>query len=151
MEEFATIEGFTNYHASSEGAIINIKTGHRLKPDKKGRVTLYRGGVPNKRTVARLVADAFYVSPMYTHDWVLHWDNDTTNCRVENLYRGNAIDMALGVVESGKHNHANKTHCPKGHEYDVFKTRPDGRSSRECSACRRAQQNASNQRKREVL
>lgn len=55
--------------------------------------------------------------------------------------------------ERGQHNGAiesAKTHCPAGHAYDDANTYKNAAGHRWCRACRRASQNARNQRKREL-
>jgi hypothetical protein len=42
------------------------------------------------------------------------------------------------VVDRGRHFYANKTHCPRGHEYDEANTYHKPNGSRECRACRKA-------------
>jgi hypothetical protein len=42
------------------------------------------------------------------------------------------------VVDRGRHFYANKTHCPRGHEYDEANTYNKPNGSRECRACRKA-------------
>jgi hypothetical protein len=41
------------------------------------------------------------------------------------------------VIERGRHYHANKTHCPYGHEYNPTNTYTRTNGSRECRQCRR--------------
>jgi hypothetical protein len=84
------IEGFPNYKVSSLGYVRSTVRGIALSPyvDARGRqsVQLYRGGVPHKRYVHRLVAEAFL--PEGKNHWqneVAHIDGDLSNNAAKNL------------------------------------------------------------------
>ncbi|WKV24073.1 HNH homing endonuclease [Bacillus phage PSYJ-YH] len=66
-EEWRPVEGFPLYSVSSEGRIINVRTGRLLKQvkDKYGymRLSLNRDGTSHTQKVHRIVAKAFIPNP----------------------------------------------------------------------------------------
>lgn len=61
--------------------------------------------------------------------------------RSENQMRSPLRGSAGGLANS------RKTHCPKGHPYDVVERRANGRQARRCSTCRNALQREREQRR----
>lgn len=63
-------------------------------------------------------------------------DCDNPPCvRADHLYEGTNFDNQRDAVSRGRHYMANRTHCPKNHEYNDINTYryPDGR--RRCRMC----------------
>lgn len=91
MLEWRSIEGFDGYSVSSDGDIRNDFNGyllHRyiLQNRDFPVVGLMRQGKQFKRSVARLVANAYlepHQSPAF--DTATCMDGDRTNCKVNNL------------------------------------------------------------------
>lgn len=91
MLDWRPIAGFDGYSVSSEGDIRNDFTGFLLKryilQNREFPVVgLMRQGRQFKRSVARLVANA-YLEPhkLETFDTPICLDGDRTNCKVNNL------------------------------------------------------------------
>lgn len=119
-----------------------------LKPVvmKDGRLGVTLPGSPRRRfRVHRLVLSAFVREPLPDEEACHHPDPDPTNNRLENLRWDTRTENCLDIVRQGRHHWANKTHCPRNHEYTKENTYmyPDGR--RGCRICIREQ----SRRKRE--
>lgn len=89
MTDFKKIEGFEDlYTIYSDGRVYSERTGKFLKPEiNKGgylMVDLRRNGEHNKRTVHRLVANAFIPNPN-NYPVINHIDEDKTNNDISNL------------------------------------------------------------------
>jgi len=65
---------------------------------------------------------------------VRHMCNNPACTNIEHLAIGTQADNIKDMMNSNRHGMKNKTHCPKGHEYDTTNTRVyQGR--RWCRAC----------------
>lgn len=128
------------YEVSSFGRVRKIGSDCDLPAyaNNNGRyraVTLYRSGKSFRRRVHRLVAEAHLSNPKGL-PMVLHRDDVGSNNTVDNLYWGTRAQNTVDAIKNGKHPHANKTHCKRGHEFtedNIYHTK-DGRS---CRVCRR--------------
>ena len=124
------------------GPVVRKHKGRELKlitnPSGHLKVNLWRDGQMFTRYVHRLVLEAFRGTCPDGHE-CCHWDDNPANNRLENLRWDSSSANRIDSVRNGTHNMANKTHCPKGHEFDVENTYigPDG--WRRCRECRRAQ------------
>jgi hypothetical protein len=58
----------------------------------------------------------------------------------EHLFLGTRSDNQRDRVVKGRHNEAQKTHCPKGHQY-ILSNLLKGRKGRVCRQCNRIYQN----------
>lgn len=91
MQEFRQIERFPNYWVSDYGVVVySDPDGTPLKPHENQQghisVALYRDGQPHRRSVAKVVADAFLPQPLNRHyNSILHLNNDRTDNRASNL------------------------------------------------------------------
>lgn len=89
MEELRNIDDFPTYCASSEGVIINKKTGRILKssPDTSGYMTVHltENGRGYTKRVHRLVAEAFLEQPCDEANQVNHINGDKNDNRLSNL------------------------------------------------------------------
>ena len=133
-EEWRPVVGFEGYYeVSSLGRVRSAYKGGRVlsqgTPGKYCQVSLVQEGKIVPALAHRLVAEAFIPNPDNL-PWVLHWDDDKSNNRVENLRWGTASDNEKDKVRNGNNSNAQKTCCPRGHPYD----RDNGRNRR-CSIC----------------
>jgi hypothetical protein len=66
----------------------------------------------------------------------LHWDDDPTNNRLENLRWGTPGENQQDCIRNGNHPKVNITHCPQDHEYSAENTHIDPRTGhRFCRSC----------------
>jgi HNH endonuclease/NUMOD4 motif len=98
----------------------------------------HKDGVQVKRAVHIIVARAFLGPPPEGQE-VRHKDGNPPNCAVTNLHYGTHRDNMLDKQEHGTDHNANKTYCPRGHEYTPENTEikeyPNG-PRRFCLKCR---------------
>lgn len=131
------VVGFPAYEVSTDGFVRKV-TGEMLSQygNNGGRykaVSLYKAGKTYRRRVHRLVAEAFIPNPEDL-PMVLHSDDNGSNNKVSNLRWGTRAQNTNDAIRNGRHPHANKTHCKRGHEYteDNTKKTMDGRACRKC-------------------
>ena len=109
----------------------------KLTPTPAGYKVLNfsRGGRRERMFVHRLVCEAFHGPAPEGKPYVLHWDGNPANNQPENLRWGSLKENSSDTLRHGRYFNANKTHCPRGHEYTPENTKliPDGR--RDCRAC----------------
>lgn len=124
---------------SSFGA-TRVVRGVLLRPsmDDSGHLTvgLYADNRPVRVRVHRIVAKAFVPGEAPGLE-VCHNDGNPANNHAANLRWGTRSDNTFDRVRHGTHHEANKTHCPKGHEYTPenirrIPSRPNARYCREC-------------------
>lgn len=117
-EEWRDVPGHEGiYSVSSLGRVRN-RAGKILKHEvtKSGhhRITLYTSGTGGRRyQVHRLVALAFLGASNLD---VLHWDDNPSNNRLDNLRYGTDRENYADSVRNGKRRF-HLTQCPQGHEY----------------------------------
>lgn len=126
----------------SDGRDRPMKGRHlALSPHPKGYATvkLSVDGIRYTAMVHRLVLDAF-VGPRPDGMEVCHNDGDPSNNRLDNLRYASRSENRLDSVRHGTHPWAQKTHCPRGHEYtpDNIYVQPSRPNSRSCRTCKRA-------------
>ena len=146
------VVGFPAYEVSTDGSVRKV-TGEVLPQydNNEGRykaVSLYFAGKTYRRRVHRLVAEAFIPNPECL-PMVLHSDDNGSNNKASNLRWGTRTQNTNDAIRNGRHPHANKTHCKRGHEYteDNTKRTRDGRACRKCIRlvdCRRKKKEESN-------
>lgn len=158
-EEWRPVVGWEGlYEVSSLGKIrsldkrVNSRWGKTRKLTGKIMKTYYDiDGYPcvtlkshhkKNRKISRLVAEAFLEMPRdERRQNALHWDDDKTNNRVENLRWGTREDNVQDSVRNNTHSRSSRTHCRKGHEYTEENTyiRRNKNNARECRTCIRGQ------------
>lgn len=143
-EEWRPIPGYEGYEASSLGRVRSLRRSRtvvlRPAPDKKGygclSLTRRTGQRGPTRKIHRLIAAAF-LGPCPEGLVVRHVDGNNQNNRITNLAYGTRAENEQDKLRHGTHNHAARTHCPKGHPYDVENTRIARSGWRHCRACER--------------
>lgn len=150
QEEWRPVTGFKgSYEVSSAGRLRSVdrvdSRGHRrkgalMKPALTGRddrftAILHRDGKRFRAYVSRLVAIEFIPNPE-NHPFVLHWNDNPRDNRVENLHWGTHEQNMQEMVDRSRHVSVNalKTHCKRGHPYDQENTKKHG-NSRDCRTC----------------
>lgn len=112
----------------------------RVNPAGYLGVTLVRAPRRWVVHVHRLVIEAFVgPRPSPKHE-VRHLDGDKSNNSAANLAWGTSSENKLDVIRHGRHPHARKTECHRGHPFDERNTllRPsESGTRRECRACAR--------------
>lgn len=123
----------------SDGVTIN-KRERILRPGRSGKyrtVSLFRDGVQRTEFLHRLVLRAFIgLRPPGMEG--CHNDGDGMNNRLSNLRWDTAHSNMLDTIKHGRHVHARKTHCKRGHEFTPENTKRAGKDGkgRRCRACR---------------
>lgn len=70
----------------------------------------------------------------------LHTCDNPSCVNPSHLYEGTQVQNEADKISRGRHRNQQKTHCPKGHEYNAENsyTRPDKPHWRNCRKCRTA-------------
>lgn len=103
MEEWSPIPN-THYSVSSKGRIRNDSTGqikaNHISRDGYNKVELYQDGIPLRKRVHRLVAEAFIPNPDRKPQ-INHIDGDKLNNNVENLEWVNNSENMIHAYSTG--------------------------------------------------
>lgn len=122
-----------NYEASNDGLIRRVGTTYIMKQSLRAD-GYYQIRLHSKTyKVHYLVALAWHGTPA-TGLEVRHMDGVRTNNQWTNLRYGTRSENMQDKDRHGTNHHANKTHCPSGHEYNEFNTRYY-KGKRICRAC----------------
>lgn len=127
MTAWRDVPGFEGlYQVSDTGSVKSLRCGRLLKPAITRRgysaVTLYKGGHGKRSYTHRLVAEIFLAESRFPGAEVCHNDGDPANNAVENLRWGTRADNIRDSIQHGTHANHRKTHCAKGHPFDVLNT-----------------------------
>jgi hypothetical protein len=90
VELWHPIKDFPGYSISSHGGVVNIETGYHLTllRNQQGivHVNMERRGIQYKRSVTRLVANAFLPTPsLEAFDTPINLDGDRSHNHIQNL------------------------------------------------------------------
>lgn len=111
--------------------------GRVLSPGiSNGYLTVCLSGDGRRRTakVHTLVAETF-LGPRPADRVVCHGNGDKTDNRLANLRYDSPSENVRDVVRHGRHVQANKTRCPRDHEYTPENTTVRN-GARYCRACK---------------
>lgn len=145
------------YEISDLGEIRRIRTsaGKPIPPDKqkivrgnpqsKGHLEIVLSGregavIRRERTfVHRLVLETFVGEAPPGKPFCLHWDDDPSNNRLENLRWGPPVENVRDAIRNGRNTQKAKTACPRGHDLAEPNLWAPAlkKGSRTCLACRR--------------
>lgn len=128
VEEWRDIPGYeSKYQVSDHGRvrsldqIITTRSGVRKRhkgrtlrpgPNRKGHLSVIIIGKPKQ--VHRLVLETF-VGPAPANHECCHNDGNPANNHLTNLRWDTQSENSRDRIRHGTHNHASKTHCPRGH------------------------------------
>lgn len=143
-------------------SLDRVKGCDGAKRDVKGRilstpissngypcVKLSAAGIRRTHTVHKLVLAAF-VGPRPHGLVTRHLNGNYTDPRLVNLVYGTYSENMCDIVVHGKHQNANKTHCPQGHRYAGWNLIVSEAAGRQCRKCLYDNQARYRQRKREM-
>ena len=137
MEEWRDIDGFPGYQVSNTGKVrsyINNRHGVGSEPHELKQCTNALGyksvqlGRKNRRSVHRLVADAYIDNPDDC-PLVRHLDDDPSNNHMSNLAWGNQTDNMQDCVAHGRLV-GDTSYAVKARKRGVIATSKDGNLSR---------------------
>lgn len=152
-EEWLPVVGYEGlYEVSTWGRLVRLKTritrsdGREQwsqsgpisgSPNQTGHIVvrLYRDGKPVNRQLHRIVCEAFHGLAPEGKPMVLHWDDDPSNNRPENLRWGDGFDNQQDSVRNRSHVNSRKTRCKRGHPLEGENLRILRNGNRECKEC----------------
>lgn len=139
MERWLPVVGYEGRYEVSDLGQVRRVGGRLLKPGRvRGHrhVSLCGDGKPRSVRLHLLVLEAF-VGPRSAGLEARHLDDDGDNNRLDNLCWGTRRENMLDRVRNGRHHHANKTHCMRGHKFTAESTSITSQGSRQCLECKR--------------
>ena len=134
------IPGFEGYYRITEdGRVYSLISNKFLRPHTASagypQFTLCIKTQRHQVSLHRIMALAFYGEPKGRV--VRHLDGNPLNNVLSNLAYGTVSENGYDSVEHGTHHQVNKTHCPRGHEYNDLNTYIDTKHHRRCRVCKR--------------
>jgi len=91
-----------------------------------------------KRLKGHRVSYELYKGPIPEGLMICHTHAGNKHCvKPEHLYAGTAKDNMQDCLRHGTHGMKNRTHCPKGHEYNNINCRINKAGGRTCRVCDR--------------
>lgn len=155
IENWKPVPGWDGYYeVSDHGRVrsvertVHYSDGRRRRfpsrslnsyPDSRGHLQarLHRASKTHPVAVHKMVLEAF-VGPAPEGMEGCHHDDDKSNNRLSNLRWDTRSANLYDRIRNGRHHNANKTHCPRGHAYDLLYITRKGHRNRQCSTCKRA-------------
>lgn len=146
-EQWRYVPGYNkDYAVSDQGRVISYKLRkprmmalhvNRLRGNYLSVVLCNREtGEHNRMRVHSMVMLAF-VGPRPEGMEIRHLDGNPQNNRISNLAYGTKSENMKDAVKHGTHNHASKTHCKNGHEFNEVNLRIGREGGRYCRQCQR--------------
>lgn len=110
-------------------------------PDKDGYSRLYAGLVYANNRPKVTKAHRFFLSLVLGRKLLpgmkaLHRCDNPPCVRPDHLYEGTQEDNERDKLERGHNVNANKTHCPRNHEYTLANTYTSPKGERRCRQCK---------------
>ena len=106
--------------------------------DKKGYGQVGLG--PRKSGTRLTHRIAFYLrhGPIPERMSICHTCDNPPCCNPAHLFLGTLTDNNRDMCKKGRHGHAKRTHCRRGHEYtkENLYLNPNGTKGRQCRVCR---------------
>jgi len=126
----------SRYVANSAGDIFSPQ-GLRLTPWKGDRRGHLRVDIDTGRWFVHQLIAATFIGPCPSGQEVRHKNGIYHDNRASNLEYGTRSQNVLDSVIHGtyRNHNAEKTHCPRSHEYDAKNTYVDPRGRRRCRRC----------------
>ena len=161
-EEWRAIVGYEGrYEVSDQGRVRSLDRVDSRGCKRKGNILRLQPGKPrpypyvtlghsDRRRVHRLVIEAF-VGPCPPGTEVLHANDDPSDNRLSNLRYDTRSANILDRVRNGTHNHANKTHCKRGHQFTAVNTYITTAGGRQCRECLRIGEERRKRQRKESL
>lgn len=152
-EEWRPVAGFEGYYETSnlgelkrlrvrltrsDGREAWSKSGLiKGSPNGTGHVVvrLYSPERSINTQMHRIVCETFHGPAPEGKPFVLHWDDDPSNNRADNLRWGDLSDNQQDSVRNGTHVNTKKTHCKDNHPLSGENLRVTSSGRRECVTC----------------
>lgn len=142
-ENWKVIPGYENlYEVSDHGSIRSlVRATPRIMKQSRNttgyyKLDLRRDGKASTQLVHRLVLLTFTSEPPEGKNEACHIDGDQLNNHIDNLRWGSRSENTLDSIGHKTHANANKTACPRGHEYTDETLYVDSKGFRSCKICR---------------
>jgi hypothetical protein len=87
--EWRIIEDFPNYFVNPLADVMNARNESLIRPSVVNSgvlsVVLFQGGIPHRRSLAKVVAETFVLKPTAWCNTPIHLDGERGNCQARNL------------------------------------------------------------------
>lgn len=129
-------KAYNYYKRTFQGRVLKLIE----RTDGYLSVSLSLRGESSRRCVHQLVCEAFIGARPSHMSHTRHLDGNRKNNNLSNLTWGTPSENVADAIDHGTNYQKNKTHCPRGHEYNLQNTsfrpgRVEGQLSRSCRRC----------------